>query len=66
MSKHSVVVVIADLFWLTLLVFADRMRLQLLAAWTNALKTIGKRLIVLMLLVFKPHYEDEEVRAACT
>ena len=50
---------------MTLLVLGDRMRLQLLAAWTNALKTIGKRLIVLMLLVFKPHYEDEEVSASC-
>jgi hypothetical protein len=39
----------------------NRMRLQLLAAWTDAVKRMGQRLICFMLLVFKPDYSDGEV-----
>ncbi len=50
-------------FWhLAVPVYIARLRLQLLAAWTTTLKRIGKRLIAFMLSVFKPVYDEEEVR----
>lgn len=42
--------------------FLERLRLQLLAAWTDSVKRMGQRLICFMLLVFKPDYSDGEVR----
>jgi len=41
---------------------AVKMRLKLMAAWTNCLKRIGKKLIVFMLTVFKPVYRQDEIK----
>jgi hypothetical protein len=40
---------------------AVRLRLELLAAWTNAMKKIGARIIQYLLLVFKPTYSEREI-----
>ena len=44
-----------------LAVVCFRMRLQLLAEWTNTVKRIGQRLICFMLLVFQADYGDSKV-----
>jgi len=38
-----------------------RLRLELLAAWTNTVKRIGMRIIEYLVMVFKPDYTMEEV-----
>ncbi|ESO08150.1 hypothetical protein HELRODRAFT_190915 [Helobdella robusta] len=42
---------------------ADKLRLHLLATWTNLLKRVGVRLICYTITAFQPDYNDEEITA---
>ena len=41
---------------------AIRLRLQLLAEWTETLKRIGHRMICFLLLVFNSDYDDDKIK----
>ena len=43
-------------------IFETRLRLKLLAEWTDTLKKVGHRLICFLLLVFKSDYDEVKVK----